>query len=350
MTGKLTLPGGFIAQTGVTDHANGLVIAYGDFMLSQDSEWTYTLHTDDPATNHTSASGITNLKTDGWIPVFTGMTERNPTRQPVRHPRAPCVIRVPLPSSAPLVSSPRPLCPRAPSVISATRPSFACPVRHPRAPPSFPRKRESIPASLVSFPSFLRPLRRAGELKGFRHLRMDSRFHGNDGKRPNTATPSVISAPLVSSVSRSSPRPLCHSRVPSVISAPLVSSPSPPSVIPAKAGIHPRIPRVIPVLPPSLASGRGVERFPDTSAPGLTNLKTDGWIPVFTGMTERDPTRQPVRHPRAPCVIRVSRPSSPRPCVIPSPPSVIPAKAGIHPRIPRVIPVRHLRRTPRHPA
>ncbi len=50
-TGKLTLPGGFMAQTGVTDYANGLG-AYGDFILSQDSEWIYTLHTDDPATNH----------------------------------------------------------------------------------------------------------------------------------------------------------------------------------------------------------------------------------------------------------------------------------------------------------
>ena len=182
----------------------------------------------------TSASGITNLKTDGWIPVFTGMTERDPTRQPrPSSPRPLCHSRAPSVISAPLVSSPRPLChSRAPSVISATRPSFACPVRHPRAPPS---------------------------------------------------------------------------------------------VIPAKAGIHPRIPRVIPVLPPSLASSRGVERFPDTSAPGLTNLKTDGWIPVFTGMTERDPTRQP-------------RPSSPRPLCHSRVPSVISA-----PLVSFACPVRHLR-------
>ena len=167
---------------------------------------------------------------------------------------------------------------------------------------------------------------------------MDSRFHGNDGKRPNTAT------------RPSSPRPLCHSRVPSVISAPLVSSPSPPSVIPAKAGIHPRIPRVIPVLPPSLASGRGVERFPDTSASGITNLKTDGWIPVFTGMTERDPTRRPVRHLRAPSVISAPRPSSPRPVRHLRVPSVISAPRPSSPRrpsspsppsiIPALLPVR----------
>ena len=182
---------------------------------------------------------------------------------------------------------------------------------------------------------------------------MDSRFHGNDGKRSNTASfpsfpralchlraPSIIPARLVSS-----PRPVHHPRVPSVISVPRPSSPSPPSVIPAKAGIHPRIPCVIPVLLPSLAPGRGVKKFPDTSASGLTNLKTEGWIPVFTGMTERDPTRHPLRHSRAPCVISVPRPSSPRPVRHPRAPSIIPASRLSspcpvhHPRAPSVIPI-----------
>ena len=168
------------------------------------------------------------MKTEGWIPVFTGMTKRDPTRHPLRHSRAPCVISVPRPSS------PRPVHhPRVPSVISVPRPSSPCPVHHSRAPsvipiPSFSHSRGSGNPSPHSFhhsrPSSV-PCVGQGSRKVSGHLgirpnqhenrRMDSRFHGNDEKRPNTAS------------SPSFARAFCHLRAPSVIPASRPSSPRP---------------------------------------------------------------------------------------------------------------------------
>ena len=82
--------------------------------------------------------------------------------------------------------------------------------------------------------------------------RMDSRLHGNDGKRPPTWYRKLPAFLLAFPHPLSFPHPFCHSRT--------------PSVIPAKAGIHPH-----------MQKGR------------LAHKPTDGWIPVCTGMTERDP-------------------------------------------------------------
>ncbi len=118
-------------------------------------------------------AGVWQTPTDGWIPVCTGMTERDPQHGKESCPPSLCHSRILL-SFLPLLLS-------------------------------FPRKRESI-------------FTWQGGCLADTNRRMDSRLHGNDGKRPPTWQRKLPALPL------SFPHP-------SVI-------PAPPSVIPAKAGIH----------------------------------------------------------------------------------------------------------------
>ncbi len=138
-------------------------------------------------------------------------------------------------------------------------------------------RRHSHPPSVIPAKAGIHP-RMARRVSGTQtNRRMDSRLHGNDGKRP----------------------PTWHRKLP----APLLSSPHPSSFPRKRESI--------------LAWQEGC----------LVHQPTDGWIPVCTGMTERDPQHgtesclHPFCHPRTPSVIPA--------------PLVIPAKAGIHPRMAR---------------
>ncbi len=120
------------------------------------------------------ARRVSDTQTDGWIPVCTGMTERAP---PTWQRKSPAFL-----------------------------PSFPSPFRHSHTP-------SVIPTLLLSFPHSFCHSRESGNPSSHgkagvwqTNRRMDSRLHGNDGKRPPTwqrKSPALLP---------SFPHSFCHSR------------------------------------------------------------------------------------------------------------------------------------------